>query len=726
MSVDFGVREFGSMKPKLREELRFRFQQIGDRECYLIEDPFTSRFFRIGVPEYVFISLLDGNTTVNEALALTADSLGRDAFTEGDAVSICHWLLNSDLAYTAESARTSRLLSAAQEHAKRKLLVQLNPFFLKLPLFNPDRFFSAALPWTRWLVSWPLFGFWLAVVLCGGYQLASQPDRFVHASAGILASGNWLALGVTWLLLKVGHEFFHGLACKRYGGSVLESGVILILFAPVAYVDVTSSWRVASKWQRIFVSAAGMYFEVFCAAVAALIWSNTGSGPWNHLAYNTILMAGLSTLLINSNPLMRFDGYYILADLLDLPNLYGRGHEQLMYIGRRYLLGLKVRAPRRTAGKNLIIQVYGVLSALWRLIVVATMLIAAQALFHGAGILLALAGIVLWFGVPAIRFAKFLVFGNKLEKPKTARFLCIATAGIGSLSLFMFSTPWPGSLCAPGIVENATVVRIRAETDGFVSEMLARDNAPVKAGQILAQLRNAELETEVAELEVDIRESAFREHRYRQRGTLSAAQIEQRRREALQTLYTDKRRLVEQLTIRAARDGIVIGRQLDSLPGHFVPAGTELFTIVEDATKKVSISIRQQDAEQFAQRTGSTVEVHTCCGRVTGRLQHVSPKASHEVTHAALAAAAGGPVAVRPIAYDDRNERDTRDAWEFAAPRLEGTVLFVESLPAGVQAGQRVTARFRTRHETIAVHLHGLLHDWFRDLARHARLEGGA
>ena len=125
----------------------------------------------------------------------------------------------------------------------------------------------------------------------------------------------------TWVVLKLIHELAHSLVCKKYGGRVASCGILVLLMIPMPYVDVTSSWRFENKWKRILTSAAGMLSEVFVAAIACYVWANSQPGPIQYHAGNVIITASLHTLLFNINPLMRFDGYYMLADWLEIPNL---------------------------------------------------------------------------------------------------------------------------------------------------------------------------------------------------------------------------------------------------------------------------------------------------------------------------------------------------------------------------------------------------------------------
>ena len=198
------------------------------------------------------------------------------------------------------------------------------------------------------------------VVVCLGAVGVLYVDwqRFSAGSAGILAPGNWWSLAAAWFVLKLGHEISHAAVCKKYGGTVREMGLIFILFAPVAYVDVTSCWRFSSKWHRIHTAAAGMYAELFLAALAVFGWS-AESAVVQHLLHNVVFMASLTTILFNANPLMRFDGYYLLTDLVDVPNLYSQGTQWVQSVAAGCSLEQHGPADWKPAGAGCSCEVMG-------------------------------------------------------------------------------------------------------------------------------------------------------------------------------------------------------------------------------------------------------------------------------------------------------------------------------------------------------------------------------
>ena len=301
--------------------------------------------------------------------------------------------------------------------------------------------------------------------------------------------------------MKVVHEFGHGLVCKRYGGYVREAGATLILFAPTAYIDVTSAWRFASRWRRIHVSAAGMYIEVVISALAAVVWQSTSSDLVRQVAADVILAGAISTLLFNLNPLMRFDGYYILGDLLELQNLYESGRRYVQYWAKRRLLGMPVAAPRMPPRRAWFVRLFGFASTLWYLVATAGAIAGLAVIFHGAGLLLAIVAAAWWYVAPAVRMVRWLFGSRAAERPNRGR---AAVVTVGGASLAMFILLWtPASLppTAPAIVEYAPPTILRARTPGFVERIYVVDGEQVKRDQLLCVLRNDELQLEVASLE---------------------------------------------------------------------------------------------------------------------------------------------------------------------------------------------------------------------------------
>ncbi len=318
----------------------------------------------------------------------------------------------------------------------------------------------------------------------------------------ILDRDNWLRLAAAWVLLKVLHETAHGLACKRYGGTVGSAGITLLFFMPLAYVDVTSSWRCRSKWQRIATAAAGIYAELFVASIATIVWATSSPGIVQTMALNIALTAGVSTLVFNANPLVRFDGYFILSDLLEIPNLYSCSQQWMADFVQTHVLGRETATPSWPQAKAWIIRVYAVAALAWRVLFFLTLALGLIGMLGHLGMVLAALLLGFAWGVPAVQTVRRLS-QTAAGKPMNARRVA-ASMAVSAVALVIVGAilTRPGRVAAPAVVEYAPLSIVRASAPGFVEEILVASGDAVVPGQPIAVLRNDELKAELADLEL--------------------------------------------------------------------------------------------------------------------------------------------------------------------------------------------------------------------------------
>ncbi len=679
----------------------------------MVEDPLNSRFFRLGLAEYTFVSLLDGDTTIHGALSHLSTVMPNHRLTETDVAGLCRWLAEMDLAHTPESAHASRLAGTVETAEQKKALARWNPLMMRLPICRPDRAFAVLNEWIGWMFSPAAAVCWLVLIVIGGYRIGSQWDHFTASSQSIFAPHNWLWLAACWVILKIVHETSHGIVCKRYGGHVRETGVLFILFAPMAYVDVTSSWRFHSRWQRIHVAAAGMYTEILISAVAAIVWSQTGNGWLNNLCFNLIMMASVSTILFNANPLMKFDGYYMLSDGLGMPNLYVNGQMYLRYWMRKYLLGAATTLPEWPQGHAVLIRFYGWASFVWRMIVCLSLIVTAAALFQGAGMALAVLAGILWLGLPTYHFLKSALLGEPGMQPRRMRFALIMGTGLTVLALVLGFVPWPGSRQAPVVVEYSPHMVVRAGSSGFVREVHVESGQSVQLGQLLVILENRQLACDLADLELQIRQSEIRGRHHEQERNVAAQQAEVERCHALQSQLADLQSRVDRLTVRAPCAGNIIRRNLNTLLGTYLKDGDEILSLGDESNKELRLSIAQEDLDTFAQREGQTV-----CVDVPGHdlshslLEKVIPRATQSSPHPALAAVNGGPLPIKPVAENQRAATD--ETYELLNPRFTAVVGLSRADAQTLRTGQRAVVTCRTSSESVGQHLYNGACRWVR------------
>ncbi|MGB1814688.1 MAG: site-2 protease family protein [Rubripirellula sp.] len=390
---DLSTIDLGQQKLRLAEDVMvWPVRECGEL-VYRFEIPSQHRFFRVGYSEYVLISMLDGKTTLPEACGLAAARLGPDAPTAAQASTIARWLIDHQLACLENEANPSRsesfdasaYESSQSGHARKTLLKGLNPFWLKVPFPKSGNWVPRIAEKLKPLCSIYVVSCSLLVCCIAAWQFAVNSELFLSTSVEVFHRSNWAYLLLTWVVLKLVHELAHAVVCAQTGSEVSEAGLVFVLFAPLAYVNVTSCWRLSDRWKRIAVASAGMYVELLIAAVAFLFWLNVSDIHTRFLLDNIVWMAGVSTLLFNLNVLMRFDGYYILADLVEVPNLYGEAMQAVKSVFLRLVVGQASEPSRLRGWRRTFVLAYGFAALAWRIFICVSLMIAVWNLFLVCG-----------------------------------------------------------------------------------------------------------------------------------------------------------------------------------------------------------------------------------------------------------------------------------------------------------------------------------------------------
>lgn len=678
---DITTRELSAARLRLTDGVTFTPFFRRGQPMYRVATRSQATFFEVGHAEGVFVSLLDGRTTVAEAVSTMARVLGPEAIKEHEAIAISQWLLESGLATSADVAST---LSHAADRASRGAASPKNhPLWFRIPLIRSERWLDRVLSAFVWTHSGPAAIAWLLVVFLGALQLLNAWPRFVPSADALWVPDGWLWTGLLWCVLKAFHEASHAIACRKYGGRVQEMGIMLILLAPVAYVDVSSSWGFASRRRRMHVAFAGVYADLLLAAIAALVWAGTDSVEWQHVLSRTVWLCTLSTLLFNLNPLVRSDGYYLLCDLCDTPNLSALSRSAVGRFAKAVLFG---RDPHEAAGRRPLLPLaYGFASMLWSLVTMSAFLLGVALWFHGAGLIAALAGCLLWMA-PSIGNALAVTQRTFRARPRSAwRFVSVLTLGVTAVVGLLVLTPWPGGRSAPFVVDFAHPSLVRADGPGLVRSVHAADGEIVVAGQLLLELANPELESERDAVAADL---SYQEALSRIRlndGDTAGAQVAGKEAESLRRRLEELDRQLAALTVRSPIGGRVICRNLSQLSGTWCELGQTLLTIAPDDVKEIHASIPQKDADSLRESVGKRFAVRfPMRGSTEVLLERITPKGSTDPLHPALVVPMGGPLAAR-----HREKADPSDAgFELLEPHFCATLKLSSQVSRKVAVGE--------------------------------------
>ena len=633
----------------LRPHVLVRRQFFRGERYYVLHDPFNNQFFRLRPAAYEFVARLRLERTVesiwNEHLtANPEDAPGQDQVLKLLGQLHASNLLLSDL--PPDSAKVfERYEKKQKRETKGKLL---NVMYARFPLWDPDALLKRLLPALRRIIS-PLGALlWLVVIGAGLKVVADHASDLALQTHDILSPSNLLLLYGATLLAKVVHEFGHACACRRFGGEVHVVGVMMMIFTPLPYVDTTSSWAFRSRWQRAFVGVAGMVAELFLAALAAFVWAKTGDGLLHGLAYNVMFVASVSTVLFNINPLLRFDGYYILSDLLEIPNLQTRSTKQLTHLVERYAFGIvKSQSMANSRREALWLAFYGVASKVYRLFVTWAILLFIAGQFLLLGVLLAAVGVVTWLLAPIFQLVRYLAASPRLGRQRR-RAVLVSAGVVGGLLGLLFFAPTANHFRAPGILEAAEHTTVSTQTSGLLVELLAEAGSDVVKDQPLLRMENSELDWQLIAVKAQLAESRAMRERALQESAADLEPIDSRMAAVEQQLARLQEELAS-LIVRAPHAGRWIAPELASYRGTSLPRGMELGMLVNPQSYRFSAVVSQEDTSRLfdAKTHRAEVRLHGQAGTpLVVTEQQIIPAEQRRLPSAALGWLAGGEVAV--------------------------------------------------------------------------------
>lgn len=486
---------------RLRPDLVIQAQ---DASCgtWVVKDPVSLRFFLFGGDEHFILERLDGRKSSDEIL----DDFARERAPKRMTAERLHAFLASlhrnGLACSDASGQSQLLLEREAEQTWRERVLGWTNFLaIRFPGFNPDAALNILYPLVRWCFSLWCLSLVLGLFLCAISVVVAQWDWLWHQWPRwdqFIEGRNVVWLGVALVITKCLHELAHAVTCKHFGGKCHEMGIILLVFTPCLYCNVTDAWMLRSRWQRIAISAAGMIMEVFLASLAVLLWRITQPGALNSIAFNVILVCGLSTLLFNGNPLLKYDGYYILSDLLRMPNLWQESRAQFYGMLSKWLFG--GRGPEKTtSARRGFLLAYAGASIVYRICLTLGILLFLYRILHPQGfdllLMIVVASIVgqsvaSW----ATHFAGWWRNPLKFRKLKKGALFVLIAAVTGLVALVSF-IPFPCRVAAPAVLQPSHAKRVYVATPGAVVQTIDAGQT-VAPHDILAVLENVNLQNE--------------------------------------------------------------------------------------------------------------------------------------------------------------------------------------------------------------------------------------
>jgi putative peptide zinc metalloprotease protein len=686
------------LRPRLRNHVRLHRHHYRGELWYVLEDRVSRRMHRFNPAAYYVIGLMDGQRTVQQVWDSAMHRFGDDAPTQDETIRLLGQLHAAEVLQSEVTPDVAELLRRAQKSKPRLWLQNLrSPLAMRFPIIDPDRFLERWLPWYRPLFGWAGGILWLVVVAAGVAAAGAHWSELTEDVADrVLAPENLLLMWLVFPVVKLVHEFGHACATKAWGGEVHEMGIMMLVLMPIPYMDASAASAFPSTLRRIVVGAAGMIVEVFVASLALLLWVEAEPGLFRALLYNVMLIAGVSTVLFNGNPLLRFDGYYILADLTQIQNLRQRGQQYLANLIERRVFGVKTAEIEATPGEKRWFVGYTIASFFYRTFIMLAIAMFIATEYMIVGVLLAIWALVTTLALPLLRGAGYLLFHARLRR-RRPRALATTAAALGALGALVFLLPVPHWTRADGVIWVPSDAYVRAGADGFVRSVAARPGSFVRRGSPLVLAENSELEPMIRVLEAQLRlletraRAELQDDRVRAEITRDALRATREELEYPRAMHRE-------LTVASPVSGtFVLSMPSEDLVDRYLRKGQEIGYVVPATMVTARVLVSQDDIDLVR---GGTERVRVkLAGRLydtfDARISRAVPKATNRVANPAMSNIGGGPAPLDPTDPENLKTLDTWFEFELELPATQAFVL-----------GEHVYARFEHEPEPIAWRLY--------------------
>jgi putative peptide zinc metalloprotease protein len=683
------------LRIRLRPDLAVEEQKYEGRTFYVVKDPISLRYYRLKDNEHFLLQFLDGKHTLEEAQKAYEKEYRPERLKLEDLEGFAQQLLTAGLALSESPKAGQQLYERRGKRRRTEFLQALtNILYIKIPVFDPERILNWLLKYVGFIFSMWFFVLSVAFMLSAVLLVATHFDTFRRKLPDyheFFSLKTVVYLYISLGVVKIIHEFGHGLSCKRFGGEVHEMGALLMCFSPALYCNVSDSWVLPNKWHRIIISAAGIYVELLIAAIATFVWWYTPTQPFiNNLALSLMVVCSVSTVVFNANPLMRYDGYYVLADWLEIPNLREKSNRYLSHAFQRTCLGIEVPDEEyMELWRKVLFISYAIVSWIYRWVVTFGILYLFSTFLKPykldvIGNLLAVAAVFSMTIWPAYNLCKSIHKRGRLPDMKAVRVAITASIAI-AIVLFLALVPVPisrvrGLALVQAGQDASSQVQLRRPA--FLTHIMFQPGDTVRKGQELARFRDPDLEEKIFSAQLQYKtarqqEDALEAQKKKigssvpsefDRIELDRVKASGDADRAAASLKALRQAAQDDLVLVAPRDGVIgRGPRLDDIGKMFEGAREQgqappVFTINEPGKLRLCVPLDPSDYNQIRANIARarrrlkgqdppplsvTLRVHGLADATwQGRLVRMEESAAKSID-LLLSSRAGGPVAVK-------------------------------------------------------------------------------
>jgi putative peptide zinc metalloprotease protein len=597
------------LRVKLRADLVVQPQFYEGMTHYVVKDPLALKYFRFKIEEYFLLQQFDGKQNLQDVKKAFERKYRPQTISIEDLTRFVAQLHEAGIILIDSPEQAKVLIRRRRKNRWRKAWAFLaNILFIKIPIIDPERMLTAMYPFFRWIFTPYFVTASVGLMLAAITTVAVWWDFFYSKLPEFQNFFNWWTIFSFWIslaIVKIIHEFGHGLTAKHYGGEVHEMGMLFLVLTPALYCDVTDSWLLPNKWHRIWISAAGIYVELFLASIATFVWLYTEIGVLNSLAMAVMFICSINTVLFNANPLLRYDGYYVMADWLEIPNLRIKSTQFFAYLIQEKVLGLEIPVQSYLPkGRRYLFVIYSIASYIYRWVVTFSIIyFLSQVLkpykLQQISYMLAAGALVPLLGMPVYQIGKFLRTPGRLRKVKKARAAGFAVAAVAIVAGILL-IPTPLRIQGTLVLMADKPDEIYSEVEGQLVELNVRDGEWVKKGAVIAKLVNYEKQKELVQKQTEqainlhkhlwYNQSPEREHR-------SIARQHLRTAEELEPMIAKINEQIGKLTLEAGRDGQVMGVPHPETVGQWLKPGKPFCEVGDPHHLAAHLIVDQSDID---------------------------------------------------------------------------------------------------------------------------------
>ena len=649
---------------RLRGDLIFQRQTFANREYYVVKDPLCMTYFRFRPEEAYLAMLMDGTLNLNQiARRLRA----RFPHVEFGLRDIYVFLNQIGAGGLLNIGARSFLRTVREQRQRSKGFLGLWAYLLhgvlliRIPLVDPS-------PWLPRLVHAIRFCWrpWF-VCLCVAFMLwtvgllMSNAGLFATNPINFFSSSNIFLLWVSMILVKTAHEFGHATTCSRFGGEVHEMGFCLLCFTPTGYVDASDAWMMRLKRHKIYTAVAGVFTEFIIASIAAHLWVFLPDGLWRTIAFNIMVLASINTVFFNMNPLMKFDGYYVFSDLLEIPNLRTKAISYCAMRLRRVLLGMRDPHQEQMVERDQtrVFVFYSIAAYLYMFTVIYGMSLIFARVLEPYG--LKTIGLILGVSVE-LSFLALPIAKTLYDAVRPHERLVLTTrpwvrlgkivAGLVVIGGALALIPTHYEVSVQGVVASANSEQIESGQRGRVDRVFVHTGQWVEKGQPLLRLSNEEVEQHAAEANANYELAKLRIADADASGSWEGADLRPQATLIMENAYSQWQKALhdqERLELRSTTSGYVLTPNVSELQGRAVRPGEPLLRIGDRGRYKVVVPLIESDVQLVAPGSPVVGRFHATAEEFHGRVGVVpTQKARQNEVPMALLTIFGGPVPPGP------------------------------------------------------------------------------